>query len=59
MDSQTMDITNFADLVRLITYDLTTQKFANLLDVHSLVCKIKVFNSCVLGTRKFAITCTS
>ena len=31
-------------------YDIITEKFANLLDVHSLACKIKVLTGRVLGT---------
>ena len=33
--------------------DVTTKKFANLCDVHSLACKIKVLNSCALKTLKW------
>ena len=65
MGSQTMDITHFANIfhndvchnqstVKLneaqqIAYD-TTQNFANLHDLRSLACKIKVLNSDVPGT---------
>ena len=56
IDSQTTDFTHFADVYHndvtikaLKTlygiYDVTTQKFANLLDVHSLMHKIKFLNS--------------
>ena len=63
MDSQTMAIPHFVIFslmmsqikhwkhykAPLISYDVTTQKFANLLDVRSLACRIKVLNSCVPG----------
>ena len=59
MDSQTTDIPNFADIFcydittkaletlrsAINSYDVTIQKITNLLDVCSLLCKIKVSNS--------------
>ena len=57
MDSQTMDITHFADIFH---YDVTMQAlkrlrnaincFKYLLDVRNLACEIKVLNGCKPGT---------
>ena len=58
MDSPTTDIRHFAGIfhynvtikalkhyeAHVITYDLRIQKFAQLRDVRSLACKLKVFN---------------
>ena len=40
---------------QLLNYDVTTQKFANLLDVCSLACIIKVLNGRVVELKKCAI----
>ena len=65
MNSQTTDITHFAGIFHkdvtikaldtlqgtdIIAYNVTSQKFDNLLGVRSLACKIKVLNGHVLGT---------
>ena len=40
---------------QVTAYDVTTQKFANLLDVSSLGCKTKVLNGPVPGIWKWTI----
>ena len=69
MDSQTTDITHFVNIfhsavtikalepykTQLLAYDITTENFANLHDVYSLTCKIKILNGCVPGTLKWTI----
>ena len=69
MDSPTMDITlcSFFFFIIMwhlkhwkhckaqsVTYDVTTETLANLDDVCSLACKMKVWNGHVLGTWKWA-----
>ena len=66
MDSQTTDIMHFTDIfimtsqfkhwtnyvAQSLAYDITTEKFANLRDVRSLMCKVKVLNCLIPETWK-------
>ena len=70
MDRQTTDTKLFADIFIItsqlkhwkhykahqITYDVTIKKFVKLLDVRSLLCKIKVLNSRIWELEKRLLT---